>query len=371
MATNVNFYCRKSKSNRKGLSPIEMSIIINGKRMILSTGMSYSSSTFEKDSRKGELQAYLSGVERTIYQYVMELSTKGDLSLESLKKAYLRGSTVDVYTVKDMVDDYLKHIDGVIADSNYKSYVLASQILFECIKADDSIYKIDVGTVEKFQKIQRLRNYSANYQNLNLSRFKTMFNYAVNNGKVTMRNPFRMAKKAKTNDVIPIMSDDDYLKLVNGKCSNPTLEKVRKYFVLACNCGLAHCDLERVNSDNIKIINGQTVIFGRRLKTDVQFTAVVLSDGVKVLEGIGYNVKSICYSNQYLNSSAKKMAKELGIECNLHTHLCRHQYITKLIRSGVNLCMVKRCVGHSNISMTERYLSLSVDDVVEAVSHAI
>jgi integrase len=146
---------------------------------------------------------------------------------------------------------------------------------------------------------------------------------------------------------------------------------VRLYFVLACNCGLAFVDMMNLSKSQIVEINGYTVICGRRVKTNSSFSAVVLPDGRKVLDEYG-DVKSFCnYTNQHLNILAKKVGKELGISVPLHSHLCRHQYITMLIRKGVPLSMVKRCVGHSDIAMTERYLSLTVDDVVEAVSSVL
>ena len=32
---DISFYCRESKANREGLAPVEMSIIINGERCII------------------------------------------------------------------------------------------------------------------------------------------------------------------------------------------------------------------------------------------------------------------------------------------------------------------------------------------------
>ena len=51
-------------------------------------------------------------------------------------------------------------------------------------------------------------------------------------------------------------------------------------------------------------------------------------------------------------------------------HRWRHTYATCLIRRGVDLHVVQRLMGHSNIATTTRYLHLSDTDLLEAVDRA-
>lgn len=364
---NVAFYCRRSKMNRKGLAQIEMSVICNGKRSLFGIGQYHSPLTFLKDSKRGELKVYLSSLEAQIHSYALSLQMANKLSTEALKRAFQTGSTVERYSVKNLIDDYLRHIDGTVKDKTYESYVTASKMIYECISPDADVNDISVETVERFAKLQRNRGYSANYQLVNFSRFKTFFQYGVDNNRITVRNPFRGLKMPKSEAHFEMMSDDDYNKLVNAHFEQANMEAVRKYYVLACCCGLACCDLLSVDKDNIKEIAGQTVIIGKRQKTNVQYTSVVLEDGVDVLNELNYDLSPLHYSNVRLNQMGKRLSKELGLSCDLHTHMCRHFYITRLIKKGVSISIVKRCAGHSNIKMTESYLSLNLEDVVNGV----
>jgi integrase/recombinase XerD len=52
------------------------------------------------------------------------------------------------------------------------------------------------------------------------------------------------------------------------------------------------------------------------------------------------------------------------------THSWRHAYATSLLRRGVDIHVVQRLLGHSNISTTVRYLHLSDADLSEAVERA-
>ena len=49
-------------------------------------------------------------------------------------------------------------------------------------------------------------------------------------------------------------------------------------------------------------------------------------------------------------------------------HTLRHTYASWLVMSGVDLYTVQRLMGHSTISMTERYSHLAPDHLKKAVS---
>lgn len=54
-----------------------------------------------------------------------------------------------------------------------------------------------------------------------------------------------------------------------------------------------------------------------------------------------------------------------GLEV-LHAHQIRHTAVTLMLRNKMDSHKVKRIAGHSSMIVTERYLSLSTDDLHEA-----
>ena len=58
-----------------------------------------------------------------------------------------------------------------------------------------------------------------------------------------------------------------------------------------------------------------------------------------------------------INKYIKEIAKEVGINKNVTTYYARHSFATVLKRSGANVQMISDLLGHSNINVTERYLS--------------
>jgi len=65
---------------------------------------------------------------------------------------------------------------------------------------------------------------------------------------------------------------------------------------------------------------------------------------------------------QYL---IKDIARKAGITKNVHPHTLRHTYATIHLKKGVNIESVRKTLGHSSLSTTQRYLQLTDFDVAE------
>ncbi|MDP9411198.1 MAG: tyrosine-type recombinase/integrase [Chloroflexota bacterium] len=57
----------------------------------------------------------------------------------------------------------------------------------------------------------------------------------------------------------------------------------------------------------------------------------------------------------------QRIQRETGLA--IHPHQIRHTAATEMVRSNADLHTVKRILGHADLSTTERYLSLSYDDL--------
>ena len=112
--TMVYFSLRESKQNKKGLSPIEVSITTNGKRIYFSTGKHVPAADWNKEKQavKGKseeaqlINGYLIQLRNKIYQKEIELLQKGYLiTAELLKEAIT--DKVEALNEKTLLDNYL------------------------------------------------------------------------------------------------------------------------------------------------------------------------------------------------------------------------------------------------------------------------
>jgi integrase/recombinase XerD len=62
----------------------------------------------------------------------------------------------------------------------------------------------------------------------------------------------------------------------------------------------------------------------------------------------------------------KKYAKKSGIEKNIYPHMFRHSFATHLLQRGADLITVQKLLGHSSITSTEIYTSLSKEYLKDA-----
>ena len=68
-----------------------------------------------------------------------------------------------------------------------------------------------------------------------------------------------------------------------------------------------------------------------------------------------------------LKKGFKKAVQLAGIK-KIRFHDTRHSFATRLIRAGVDIITVQKLLGHSKITMTERYAHSLADVKMSAVS---
>ena len=76
------------------------------------------------------------------------------------------------------------------------------------------------------------------------------------------------------------------------------------------------------------------------------------------------------YGPRALHNLVLEAGTSAGAAGRHFAHRWRHTYATSLIRRGVDLHVVQRLLGHSNIATTTRYLHLSDADLLAAVDKA-
>ena len=105
---NFSFICRPSKQDRNGLSPIELSIIIDGKRTYVALPMKVSAADFTKkmnSKRNNELLEYTSSVRTQLTKYCNEMMAQGiAITASSIKEYFVTGGT-KTYTLSNLRED--------------------------------------------------------------------------------------------------------------------------------------------------------------------------------------------------------------------------------------------------------------------------
>ena len=70
-------------------------------------------------------------------------------------------------------------------------------------------------------------------------------------------------------------------------------------------------------------------------------------------------------TNEKYNDYLKLVGAGAGLNKNLTTHVARHTYATYLLNRNIPIETVSRCMGHSNIKMTQVYARMLGKKVVD------
>lgn len=372
---SLSFYCRQSKINRQGLAPIELSIVVNGKRIFINLPRKEYPDVFNKSinsKRNNPVKEYIDEIRSKFNSIQLDLLRNDiTLSAETLRQ-YFKTGGVKQYTIEDLFNDFLtlnkKRIGKDLTQGAYQKYEYVRNLFFSQVNPQTEVRNITCSMIDSFYIFLQSK-YNIATSASHMTRLKTVITFAIDDGKLTI-NPFKNVKIKHYQKKIEYLTEDELNQIYNTPIDNKSLSDVRDAFILQANCGLAYIDLYYLQKDDIKIDeNGNHYITKNRHKTNSEYTTVILKQGVEVLKKHNYNIHIL--SNQKYNSYLKQIATLCNINKNLTTHIARKTFCCTLLNRGVQINTVAKCAGHKDIKITRSYYAtLRESTVIKEITEA-
>lgn len=372
----LNFICRASKARRDGLSPIELSIIINTQRAVVTLDRRVQSqkwnSTTQKVKGDKELNEYIETIRKKCYTIENELLKIDRLDIDTFVHSFKNGipqredTLLAIYQKHN--DLYLQNVVcGKVDNTSYYKYCQNRLKLQEYLqtlgKKDIKLRDITPLFIEGFQNFL-LMKLKVNTTNKQMKMLKKILAFAVKERYLEV-NPFTMVLREEKLDY-DVLTKDEIVNLYGLQFIDSRIEAIRDMFVFQCYTGLAYSDMANLSREDIQ----DDVIIKRRKKTDIQFVIPLLSIAKEILEKYNYELPII--SNQKYNQYLKVLADAVGMKKKLHSHLARHTFATLLLNNGVDMKTISRTLGHSSMKITEKiYASMMNETVVENIRKAM
>jgi integrase/recombinase XerD len=170
-------------------------------------------------------------------------------------------------------------------------------------------------------------------------------------------DPYERVKlsRGKSKERQPL-TEDELDKLRAIKLTEP-MDHVRDLFIFAAYTGLAYCDVQVFNFDQMtEKIGNIYYIDGERLKTGTKFFTPILTPAMEVLKKYDYNLPKI--TNQKGNEYLHLIQHAMGLHKSLTFHVARHSFATLAISHGVPIEDVARMLGHEDIRTTQIYAKI-------------
>lgn len=184
---------------------------------------------------------------------------------------------------------------------------------------------------------------------------------------------FDKAKISKGDNKLPKALDRealDKLKALRFDNLEEEMETARDIFLFACYTGAAYCDLmELKKSHLVRDDEGNLWLKFNRQKTGVLCRIKLLPEAIRLMEKLHSGEREtllpyIKYKNY--QTYLKALRLRAGISFPFSTHTARHTFATLItLEQGVPIETVSKMLGHSNISMTERYAKVTPPKLFE------
>ena len=371
---NVSFYCRESKKNKDGLAPIELSLVINGKRCFVQLPRKEAPADFKRDlnsKKDNDLKDYLRSVRVRLNEIVTTFLRDGEaLTAASLRDYFKTGGYV-LYTVGDLFDDFMrilaKRVDVDLKPKTYRKYEIARDKFYKILPPTEPVSAITHAVIMDYQASM---NQYLDYVTTNgyCQRVKTVVKFGIDNGRMKI-NPFSGIKLRKGEKSIQFLSEEEVEKIRTTDFHNESLNRVRDLFVFQAASGLSYTDMAKLVPTDFQVTeDGQYYIHDKRNKTGVFYTAVILEQGVEILKK--YHFKLPILSNHKMNVYLKTIRDICGIDKPIFSHVARHTYATRCLNRGIRLEVVAKLLGHSTTRITQHYAKLLEKNILAEVEEA-
>lgn len=378
--TMVYFSLRESKQNKKGLSPIEVSISTNGKRIYFSTGK-YARSTDwnkEKQAVKGKseeaqlINGYLIQLRNKIYQKEIELLQKGYLiTAELLKEAIT--DKVEALNEKTLLDVLNEHnterkamVGKTVAPATYWVFEYTGRLFKEFIqkkyeRKDLYLREINLGFIQGFHAfLLGEKKMGQNSCTKHLKFLKKLLNLAVANSYISY-NPVNAYKVEREPVEVDFLDEEELRKIINFDTPLPRLERAKDMFLFGCFTGLSYIDIKTLTPEHFEKDNtGRIWIKKRRVKTGVLSRIPLLPIAKLILDKYKGGEKLLPIQDP---ADINKYLKDIAILCGINKRICfhtsRHTFASTItLANNISLEVVSKMLGHTNTRMTAHYAKL-------------
>jgi integrase len=359
---NIGFVCRKSKITKTGRAPVELSIIINGKRTYLVLPRKEYPDEFKRlvgARRRNDLKDYLETVYQNVMQKQTEMMQKGIAVNSHSLKDYLVNGCTDSYTIEQLFDEYLailrKRVDVDMSLLHYQKFEIVRDAFYRHISKDKQVSEITNGVIRSFFATLNQENQQSTAAG-KMAKLKTVIMFARDNNRL-QTNPFANIKITRKEKPVEFLTSEEVRQIESKVFNSDRLTKVRDLFLFQCYTGLAYTDMARLKKEDFRVNDmGQTYIKKPRMKTGIDYTVVMLDEPMAILKKYDYQLPIL--TNQKYNSYLKEIGDLCGITKPLHTHIGRHTCATFLLNKGMSLDYVAKILGHSNTKQTKHYAKL-------------
>ena len=345
-------YNRKKTATRNKGAVIEIRVSYDYKKKYLSTGIKVLPKEWRGDMVTGrtdaiELNKALTTMRNKVLKAINDMLEEGCLNIQEIPSRMKRlddvGKTFYEYCQERAEVRQYRRMDDTC-----KRYDRFLKWFREWggIKSFADVTERNILLMDEALKKKGMCNYSKwnNYH-----RFLNSFILDAISEGYLRRNPYKwvhIVKDKVSHGLHKYLTKDELRAIETARMGTESLGRVRDLFVFqSCTC-LSYKDLAAFDVRKVREENGRMMYTGKRGKTGVEFTFMLLRPALAVLKKYGGKLPLL--SNVKYNQYLKVVAQTAGVDKPITTHWARHTGATMLLNAGVDMETVAKILGHSS-----------------------
>lgn len=385
---HFNFLCRKTRTNKEGLSPIVFRVIYRQERRDIFTGLHCKINDWDAESGKTRLsckQAVVinKNLEMIAYKAMQALDklrfsgtpfTIDDLMV--IVKGREERPTLLIDYLTDRNQELKKKAGLDITHTTYEKYERSQRYMTDFIQNEFkqknfSLARIDRKLLERyFQYLRNDKKIANNTAVKYMTSLKTLLMPAIQSG-IIKHDPYKEVKFKSRSIHKGFLTDEEIELLINVNLKSTDLDRIRDQYLFCCYTGLAYSDLKQLSRDHfIRQKDEGYYILKSRQKTGQQSIIPLLPAARNILQKYSMtpdfrDFRWHVSANQKMNLRLKTIGDLAGVTKTLHMHLSRHTFATTITLSkGVPIESVSSMLGHATLRQTQHYAKIVAMKVV-------
>ena len=286
-----------------------------------------------------------------------------------------------------IIQDYLSELNGIRRASD-KTIIAYSNDLSQFIDFCESqnfseINKITERIIRSFIMQLSETGYGKTTVSRKLSSLRGLFNYAVRH-ELLVKNPLvqisNPKSKRKLPDIVSVNSYLEIIKILNEEFDNDETRVKKCIFELLYGCALRVSEVCNLKVSDVDFANSSITVFGKGSKTRIvplgSKSLPILKHYYELAEKkknsypFLVNSKGKILNPRYVYSVVNHyLGKVTDIE-KKSPHVLRHSAATHMLDRGADLLAIKEILGHENLSTTQIYTHVSIEQLKKTYKSA-
>lgn len=331
---------------RQNSSSYYCEITINGKTVIRST----------KTSKLAEARRFEAQLREQLYRQVI----LGEQQTISMTAA---------------ISGYFKSKLGSISSQNLQTQVRSLQVqLAKVFPLTQEIHRLNANHLNKLVSIRRSDGVSDGTIRLMLTTLKGVINWSKTADYLQPSN-LVFPRLRVSNQRTRTLTESEEVRLLEVLSSNNNIDDY-DLVVLLLDTAARLNEVQQLTWDSINLSSGELHLW--RTKTKTQTLLKLTKRSVEILQRRAANKhdSGLVFPSKKggvrrtTPKTIQKAYKSAGLD-DFCTHSIRHSTASKLVNFGMSLFAVSKILGHSNISMTQRYSHLEQSSVAEQAAQIL